>query len=120
MLGLIEAHGDPVREQVAQGHDLLTRVLQRGHHAEPDRAALGGQGGEGGFDPVPELLVGLVGGQEGDLIDQDHDQRVRGCRRVLAAGPGVGGGAGLHLGDRVVEHGRDGFGEERTKLGRQR
>ena len=76
LLRLIEPHRDPVREQVPDGQHVLARVLQRGDHAVAHRPALGGQGGQRGHDPVLELAVGLVGGQERDLIDQHHGERV--------------------------------------------
>ena len=58
LLGLVQPHGDPVGEQVADGHDFLARVLQRGDHAVPDGAALGGEGGQVGLDPLPQCLSG--------------------------------------------------------------
>ena len=108
LLGFIEPHRDPVREQVPDGQHVLARVLQRGHHAVADRPALGGQGGQRGHDPVLEVAVGLVGGQERDLIDQHHGERVLAGRGVVALPSGEPGSAVLHVGDRLVEHGGDG------------
>ena len=84
LLGFIEPHGDPVGEQVPDGQHVLARVLQGSDHAVADRAALGGEGGQGGHDPLAELAVGLVGGQERDLIDQDHGERVLPGRGVVS------------------------------------
>jgi len=44
LFGFVQAHGDPVGEQVADRHDLFARVLQRSHHAVADRPALGWSG----------------------------------------------------------------------------
>ena len=82
--GLIEAQGDLVGEQVADVQDFLARVLQRGDDAVADGAALGGEGGQRGEGAFFEFAVGLVGGQERDLVDQDHDERVLGRRGVVA------------------------------------
>ena len=107
--GLIQPHRDPVREQVPDRQHVLARVLQRGHHAVPDRPALRGQGGEGGHDPLPEFAVRLVGGQERDLIDQHHHERVLHGRDVVAAFPGEPGRPALHVRHCLLQHDRDGF-----------
>ena len=75
LLGLIEPHGDPGGEQVPEGDHVLARVLQRGDHAVADRPALGGQGRQRGLGPFAQVAVGLVGGQERELVDQHHDER---------------------------------------------
>src|SRR5262245_21100237 len=56
--------------------------------AKPHGPALSGQGREGGLHPVAELPVREVGGEEGNLIDEDHDERVLGAGGVLAVLPG--------------------------------
>ena len=88
-------------------HHLLARVLQRGHHAVADRPALGRERGERGLDPLSQLPVGLVGGQERHLIHQHHHERELGCRRVVTLLPGQLGGPGLHICHRGFEHGDD-------------
>ena len=76
LLGLVQPERDLVGEQVADVHDLFARVLERGQDADPDRPALGGERGQRGGDAQLEALVGLVGGQERDLVDHDQDERV--------------------------------------------
>src|ERR1017187_9533943 len=61
---------DNVGKQVADVQDLFARVLQRGDYAVPDRAALRGEGRYRGEGTFFEFAVGLVGGQERDLIHQ--------------------------------------------------
>ena len=95
---LVEAQRDLVGEQVADVEHFLARVLQRGDDAVADRAALGGERGERGEGALAELAVGLVGGQERDLVDQDHDERVLGGRGVVALAAGEPGGPVLHRG----------------------
>ena len=112
--GLVQPQRDLVGEQVADVQDFLARVLQRGDDAVADRAALSGQGGQRGQDALAELAVGLVGGQERDLIDQDHDERVRGGRGVVALAAGEPGGPFLHRGHVGFEQGR------RCRPGRRR
>ena len=48
------------------------------------------------------VLVGVVGGQERHLIDQEHHcERMLRRRGVVALFPGQDPGAGLHVGDRA-------------------
>ena len=110
LLGLIQPHRDPVREQVPDTQHVLARVLQRGHHAVADRPALRRQGGQRGHDPLAELAVPLVGGQERDLIDQHHHERVIHGRDMIAALPGEPGRPALHVGHGGLQHDRDGVG----------
>ena len=87
LVGLGEPQRDPGGEQVAQGDDLLARVLHRPDHADPDRAALGEQQRQGGGDPLLGVPVGDVGGQRGELVDQHHDQRLVDGRGVQPGDP---------------------------------
>jgi hypothetical protein len=69
LLGFVQPHGDPVGEQVPDAQHVLARILQRSDHAVADRATLRGERGQGVHDSLAHLAVGLVGGQERDLID---------------------------------------------------
>ncbi len=73
---------DPGREQVADGQDLLARVLHRPDHADADRAALGQQQRQRGGDPSFGVPVDHVGGQRGELVDDHQDQRLLDGRGV--------------------------------------
>jgi hypothetical protein len=105
--GLVQPHRDPVREQVPDRHDLLARVLQRGHHAVAHRPALRRERGQGGLDPLAQLLVGLVGGQERHLVHHDHHEREFDRRGVVALLSGQLRGPGPHISDGGFEHGDD-------------
>ena len=101
LLGLIQPHRDPIGEQVADRHDLLARVLERGDHAVADRPALGRQRRQRRLDPLTGDLVGVVGSQERDLIDQHHHERMLDGGGVVTLAPGQHRGACPHVGDSV-------------------
>ncbi|OPG13840.1 hypothetical protein B1L11_06315 [Microbispora sp. GKU 823] len=104
LLGLVEQECDLDGEQVADVHDLLAGVLECGHDADADRAALGGEDGERGDGPGAEQLVGLVGDQERHLVDEHQGERV-GCGggvRALEAGESVG--PLLHHAPKQLDH----------------
>src|SRR5882724_6013046 len=65
---LVQPQGELVGEQVPNVQNLFARILERGDDAVAHGAALCRQRGQGGEDAFPELSVGLVGGQEGDLV----------------------------------------------------
>ena len=77
--------------------------MQRADHAHPDRPALAGQRGDRGLGPLAQVPVGLVGGQERQLVHQHHHEReLRGQRE--GAGPAAElPGPVVHLGDRGLQ-----------------
>jgi hypothetical protein len=89
------------QEEIPDREHFLAGVLQRGHHAVAHRAALRREGGERGHDPLAELAVWLVRGQERDLVQKDHNERVFASRAVVTLLTGQRGRASLH-----TRHGR--------------
>ncbi len=67
---------------------------------------MGGEGGERGEDAVLEFAVGLPGGQERDLIDEHHRERIFRCGGVVAGGPAR---PVLRVGNPVFEQFGDAF-----------
>jgi hypothetical protein len=100
LVGFIQPHRDPGGEQVPQVDHFFARVLQGADHADADRPALAGEGGDRGLSPFAEVAFGLVGGQERQLIDH-HDQEREHGRDGERPGPAAElARARVHLGDR--------------------
>src|SRR6516165_7982504 len=106
--GLGHAQPDPHREQLAQRHDVFGGVLHGRDHADPDRAALG--------QPQPQKLVDFgalfaigVGGQGGQLVDQQHDMGFGAGGPMTPSRPMEPLRAGQHGGSGVAQHRQNGI-----------
>ncbi len=71
-----EAQRDPDREQVAEGDHVLAGVLHRRHDQHAGGPALGEQQLQRRLGAFLQVAVGGVGDQRGQLVDQNHDQRL--------------------------------------------
>ena len=114
---------DGLREQATGGQRLLARILETGKHDEADGAALRCQGRERSVRSAEQIAIGLVGGESGELVDQNDNGRAvevsdvlsRLAREVLCSL--------LHRGDGIFEQDHRALGvggeprEQRTSEG---
>jgi hypothetical protein len=103
LVGLIQPQRDAGREQVAEADHVLARVLQRADDADADRPTLAGQRGYRCLSALTLVTIGLVGGEERELVDEHDEERKLQGRRESAGRPGELGGPVVHLGHGVLE-----------------
>ncbi|OLT10142.1 hypothetical protein BJF78_29215 [Pseudonocardia sp. CNS-139] len=83
LFGLVEPHGDLDREQMPEVDHRLARVLHRADHAHTERTALACERLQRHLRAGLEPLVGLVGDDVGQLVDDQEHERHAGLRRPL-------------------------------------
>jgi hypothetical protein len=86
LVGLSQPERDPDREQVTRRQNFFAWVLNRSDHRDADGAALGQQPPQRVLDPPAKVAFVHIR-QCGQLVDQDHNQRLRRRRLVQRATP---------------------------------
>lgn len=87
--------GDDLSEEVAQPNRFLARVLHAGHHDNAEGSALSEDLGQNSRSVSTNVQLGVCR-EHGELIDDQHVERVPGRRLV---GPGDAG----HLATAIVD-----------------